>query len=68
LLSGKYWFSWFSGWFSWFRAGSAGIQKPAQPVLDQLSRSLNRNSVWWKPIRPVLKLAQPVFVQKSQNG
>ena len=35
LLSGKYWFSWFSGWFSWysntgsasFQVGSAGIQK-----------------------------------------
>jgi hypothetical protein len=39
LLSGKYWFSWFSGWFSWysnagstgFQAGPAGIQILVQP-------------------------------------
>jgi hypothetical protein len=27
LLSGKYWFSWFSGWFSWYsNTGSAGFR------------------------------------------
>jgi hypothetical protein len=62
LLSEKYWFSWFSGWFSWysntgsagFQAGSVGIHKPVNQFLDQLSRTLNRFSVWWKPVlKPV---------------
>jgi hypothetical protein len=64
LLSGKYWFRWFSGWFSWysntgsagFQAGSAGIQKPVDRFLDQLSRTLNRFSVWWKPVQLVFAL------------
>jgi hypothetical protein len=67
LLSQKYWFSWFSSWFSWysntgstgFQAGSVGIQKPVYRFLDQLSWTLNRFSVWWKPVQPVLKLVQP---------
>jgi hypothetical protein len=48
LLSGKYWFSWFSGWFSWY-------SKTVNRFLDQLSRTLNRFSAWWKPVQPVLK-------------
>jgi hypothetical protein len=47
LLSGKYWFSWFSGQFGWYSntglAGfQAGIQKPVNRFLDQLSQTLNR--------------------------
>ena len=54
LLSGKYWFSWFSGWFSWY-------SKTVNRFLDQLSRTLSRFSVWWKLVQPVLKPVQPVF-------
>jgi hypothetical protein len=31
LLSGKYWFSWFSGWFSWYSKTSQPVFGPAQP-------------------------------------
>jgi hypothetical protein len=54
LLSGKYWFSWFSDWFSWYsNIGSAGFRLVFK---NQLSRSLNRFSGWWKPVQPVFVL------------
>jgi hypothetical protein len=53
LLSGKYWFRWFSGWFSWysntgsagFQAGSAGIQKLAQPVTQPVFGLVETGSI-----------------------
>jgi hypothetical protein len=44
-----------------FQAGLAGIQKPVNRFLDQLSRTLNRFSVWWKPVQTVLKPVQTVL-------
>jgi hypothetical protein len=41
LLSGKYWFSWFSGWFSWYsNTGSAGHSSGFQSGGNRFSRFL----------------------------
>jgi hypothetical protein len=42
LLSGKYWFSWFSGWFSWYsNTGSAGHSTSFQSGGNRFNRFLH---------------------------